>query len=371
MRLGGRVRWLYAALAAVLLAGAASAGAPEKRELKFTLDWVYTGAHAPFVLAAEGGYFRRHGLEVTLDRGWGAAETVRRVAAGDYDVGIADLGSIIQHNALDPKNPCTAVYVVQEVSPLAVISLEERNIRRPQDLRGKLLGAPEGEAARTLFPLFAAATQLDPRSVRWRAMDPALRETALIAGDVDAITGFTYTAQFLELQGVRRERIRMMRYADHGVSLYGVAVFARAEFLRRYPATMAAFVRGLNEALVASVANPALAIEALKRRQGDKLRAEVELERLRLAIDEAIATPQARRVGLSQVEPQRLQRQIDSVATALALPRRPPAASVYTEAFLPPREEKLLPRAGLAGATRVAFNCPRGARLSTGLPACP
>ncbi len=41
-------------------------------------------------------------------------------------------------------------------------------------------------------------------------MDPPLRETMLVRGDVDAITGFTFTAR------ARARDVVVMQYADHG-----------------------------------------------------------------------------------------------------------------------------------------------------------
>jgi len=363
----GRLVTLFASLLAPL---AALAAGVEKPQLKFSLDWVYTGAHAPFLLAADGGHFRRNGLEVTVERGLGASETVRRVADGEFDFGVTDLSAVIQHNLRHPSNAVTAFYLVHEQSPLAVISLEERGIRAPADLEGKVLGAPEGEAGRVTFPLFAAAARIDPGRVRWRSMEPALRESLLVAGEVDAITGYSYTAQFLELQGVRRERIRVMRYSSHGLDLYSSVLFARADFLRRAPVTTAAFARSVNEALLASIAQPELAIDALKRRLGDRMRADIELQRLRGALEEAVVTPAARRQGLSQVDPARLQRHLELIARAMGTPP-PPPGTVYTEAYLPPRPQRMLPGAPRVTASAAGLACPRAsARPEAGPAAC-
>jgi hypothetical protein len=62
----------------------------------------------------------------------------------------------------------------------------------PADLNGKKLGAPVFDAGRRAFPIFAKANNVT--GVQWTAMDPPLRETMLVRGDVDAITGFTFTS---------------------------------------------------------------------------------------------------------------------------------------------------------------------------------
>ena len=351
------LRQLAACLTGLLLAGAAHAQA-ELQRLKFTADWILTGAHAPFVLAVDGGHLRRHGLDVDLQRGAGSAEAVRRVASGEFDVGLADLGAIVQHNARDPANAVTAFYIVHDRSTLAVLSLAERQIRAPADLEGKVLGAPEGEAGRLLFPLFAAVNGIDHAQVRWQSVEPALRETLLISGSVDAITGHASSALLLELQGVRRDRIRVLRFSDYGVELYGTALFARADALRRQPRAFAAFARGINEGLLHAIGQPALALDALKRRLGQRAFPEVEALRLRAALDDAVLTPAVRRHGLSQVDPARLAQQVEQVSRALRLPRVPALASVYTDALLPPREERQVARATLTGALALCGDPP-------------
>ncbi len=51
-------------------------------------------------------------------------------------------------------------------------------------------------------------------------MDPPLRETMLVRGDVDAITGFTFTSLLnLEARGAKAGDVVVMPYADYGVKL--------------------------------------------------------------------------------------------------------------------------------------------------------
>ena len=63
--------------------------------VRFALDWALEGQQSPFVLAADGGYFERAGVEVKVDRGYGSGDTVTKIASGAYDIGFADLGAAI------------------------------------------------------------------------------------------------------------------------------------------------------------------------------------------------------------------------------------------------------------------------------------
>ena len=68
-------------------------------------------------------------------------------------------------------------------------------------------------------------------------MDPPLRETMLARGDVDAITGFSFTSLLnLEARGVKAEDIVVLPYAQHGVKLYGNVIIATPKLHEGEPA---------------------------------------------------------------------------------------------------------------------------------------
>jgi NitT/TauT family transport system substrate-binding protein len=327
------------ALAACLFAGSASEAfsqnATSPVPLKFTLDWIYTGAAGLVVLALEGGHFAAQGLAVEMSTGRGAADAVRRVATGQADVGIADVGAIIAHNAANPTQLVTAFYMIYEKSPLAVVSLAEANIRAPNDLQGKRIAAPIDDAGRLMFPAFGAASGIDASTVTWLDVEPALRESKLIVGDVAAITGFSNASPALLFQGVAAERIRVMPYSDFGLDLYGLAVFGRSEFLQRSPGTVRAIAAAVNAGIREALERPALAVAALKKRGGPRVNVELEAIRVQLTNDQLIRTPTTLREGPSHVDPMRLERQIVTVQAALKLPTKPSVQSVYTAAYLP------------------------------------
>ena len=84
-----------AGAAALALAVFASPGDAQTPNVKFTLDFAIQGQQSPFVLAAEGGHFARAGVNVQVDRGYGSADAITKVASGAYDMAFADIGALI------------------------------------------------------------------------------------------------------------------------------------------------------------------------------------------------------------------------------------------------------------------------------------
>ncbi len=316
--------------------------APHTVAIKFVLDWAVQGPQAPFIVALEKGYFAQEGLAVTIDRGYGSADAITKVASGVYQMGYGSLDALIEFNVKNPGKELIAVYMVLNKPPYSVITLKDKGITTPKDLEGKKIGAPEGDAPRRLFPVFAKATGIDPAKVQWVSMAPPLREPSLLQGEVDAITGFYFTA-YLNLLALKVDpsQIIAFKYADYGVELYGNAVVVRKDFMESNPDAVKRFVKAVNKALKEVIANPEEAADYVKLRDPLVDRG-VELERLKLALKDNIVTEEVRRNGLGAVDKDRLQRTIQAVVTAFNLPRTPSPEEVFTDRFLPPKEERTI-----------------------------
>jgi NitT/TauT family transport system substrate-binding protein len=328
-------------IAAILLGVCSSHAFAQTPTVRLVLDFAIQGQQSPFVLAADGGYFARAGVNVQIDRGYGSADAVAKVVSGAYDMAFADIGALIQVNAKHVGPHVVNVFQVYDVAPLLILSLKKSNIRTPADLAGKRLASPPGASSRVMFPLFAAVNGLDPSSVSWLDVTPQLREMMLVRGQTDATTALVTDLAGLEHLGIAEGDLNMMRYRDFGVALYGHCILTTSDFAAKNPDTVKRVVKGFVEALKAAIADPGIAIAAIKKREplvDDK----VERGRLELVIEDAILTDRVKRDGLGAVDPERMKQTIEMVAKSFNIPV-PDISSVYSPDYLPPREELRLP----------------------------
>ncbi len=324
------------ALAAVLSMGAAQA---QTTPIKFQLDWRFEGPAALFLTPVAKGYFKDEKLDVTVDAGNGSGGAVTRVASGTYDMGFADLASLMEFHANNPDAPNkpVAVMVVYNNTPASVMSLKKTGIKTPADLNGKKLGAPGFDAGRRAFPIFSKANNVS--SVQWISMDPPLRETMLARGDVDAITGFTFTSVLnLEARGVKAEDVAILPYADFGVKLYGNVVIVSPKMIKENPAAIKSFLKAFAKGAKDVMANPAAAINDVKARDGI-LNVPLEIRRLQLAIDTVINSPDARAEGFGQLKGPRLALMASQVSDAFGTKTRVNPDAVWNGSFLPTTAE--------------------------------
>ncbi|MBC7733225.1 MAG: ABC transporter substrate-binding protein [Bacteriovorax sp.] len=331
------------ALLASLAAGVALAALPasaQETPIKFQLDWRFEGPGAMFLVPLAKHYFKDEKLNVTVDAGNGSGGAVTRVASGAYDMGFADLAAVMEFHANNPTaaNKPVAVMMVYNNTPAAVLALKKSGIKTPADLNGKKLGAPVFDAGRKAWPVFAKANNIS--GVTWTAMDPALRETMLVRGEVDAITGFSFTSLLnIEARGVKAEEVVVLPYPNYGVKLYGNAIIVGEEFMKKNPEAVKAFLRGFTKGMRDVVADPKASIVALKARDGI-IDVALEERRLRLALDATVLTPDARAEGFGMVMGPRLSLMASQVSDAFATKERVKAEAVWNGSFLPSAAER-------------------------------
>jgi NitT/TauT family transport system substrate-binding protein len=336
------VRW-FALAALGASAASATAAAAGRVPIRFVMDWAFEGAQSIWTVAADSGCFGEAGLDVKIDRGFGSGDAVSKVASGAYDIGVADFNTLVSYNGTHPNEKLIATFVVSDRSATSVVTLNKNGINKPLDLVGKRLVDAQGEASRVLFPAFAKANGFDPDAVTWVTVAPNLRQTTLFHGQADAAAGHLFTIiTGLEALGVEEADMVEFPYADFGVSTFGNSIIVKPEWAVAHSDVMRSFIRCAVAGIKGSIADPKYAISSLKKfnPMADE---KTESTALGFSTTKAILSDDVRTYGLSAMEPRRLDRVLSQVADALQI-QRPGPADVWTAAYLPPRDQLMLPK---------------------------
>lgn len=314
----------------------------ELTDVKFTLSWALQGVDAPLLVAIDKGYFEEAGLNVTFDRGSGSADSVTKIASGQYDIGFGDINSMIQFNAENPDQQVIAVYMLYNQLPMGVVMLKESGVETPEDLIGKELAAPAGSASRKFFPLFAESAGIDPNGVTWASVDTKLMPALLLQKEVDGLSGFitSQVADLITQENVALEDLQIFNYGDFGLELYGNAVMVRKDFAEENPELIASFLQAFNQGLKDTLADPDGSVE-LMASYDPVFDVRVEQVRLKLAM-ELWSTSETDKIGLGAVDMERLDKAIVKVGEGFELTSTPPAEEVFNDKFLPSLDDRLL-----------------------------
>jgi NitT/TauT family transport system substrate-binding protein len=336
---------LISLLAIVYLGAADSPAAGEVRQpiaIRFSLDRPINAGAAPFVMASADGLFSSQGLTVTTDIAGGSPEAIARVAAGTSDFALVDINELIRFRGKSDAPPVKAVFVLFNTSPYAIIARKSRSIRALSDIEGKTLGVAEGDLSIRLWPALARQNGIKIASVKQSKISAAVREPMLSAGQVDAVAGFTYlSAVNLRDRGVPADDLAVLRYADYGCEAYGFAVIVNPAFAASKPEAVRGFLRAVMAGTHTAIKEPGRAADEVVSRMDDGSR-ELELERLRTVISDNILTGEVKRNGIGGVDPVRLERSMDQIAEDFKFGKRPSAADIFDDSFLPPLGGRLI-----------------------------
>jgi NitT/TauT family transport system substrate-binding protein len=331
-------------LAGILVGGLVCATAAQAQvTIAYSNDWRWEGPAAPFLVALDKGYYAEEGLAVTMDTGQGSLEAIPRVASGTYQMGFADINSLIRFRDQNPDLPVSAVLMVYNNPAFSIVGRKSLGVEAPKDLEGRTLGAPAADGAFAQWNAFVEANGIDAATVTIENVGFPVREPMLAQGEVDAITGFSFSS-FINLKaaGVPEDDIAVMLMSDHGLELYGNAVIVNPAFAEENPEAVEGFIRATIRGLKETIADPAAAVEFVVA-NNDVVTADVELERLEMALAQNFVTDEVRANGFGGVDPERFARAVEQIALTYEFQNDPPSVDdIFDASFLPPAEERML-----------------------------
>ncbi|MEA5489998.1 MULTISPECIES: ABC transporter substrate-binding protein [Pseudanabaena] len=325
---------------------ASSTDKKEKQKIRVQLPFLKQSLDAPLIWAIEKGYFAEEGLDVSYERGFGNADTISKLGTGKYDIAFSDLYNAMEFNDKNPNDKILAVAFYQNKAPFSIITFKDKGINTPADLVGKKLGAPAGDGPRKLFPLFAKEVKISPDSVTWDTMEPKLRETFLLQGKVDAVSGFfTSVIPSLIKGGKTMDDLQIFFYSDFGLDFYGNGILVKQDFMTKNPEAIKSFLKAYFRGMQEVVKDPSAALDLVISTDQSKLMdRDAEKLRLKLALERMYVTPELEAAGFGGVDMKRLEKSITQTVEGFNL-KPVTSADVFTDKFLPPKEQRMVPPA--------------------------
>lgn len=305
------------------------------RKVSLTLPWLAGGSNLFIYVAKNRGYWKKRGLDVEISRGYGSVAASQAIGTKKFDFGIAAAGSGIEQIA--KGLPIVMLGCVHYDSTMGICLLADSPLKTPKDLEGRKLGSAVASGEYPFLPAFAKNAGFDLNRVERVALDPKVRQRALIDKQVDAISSFAgASVPSIAVQGLDT---RFWAYKDYGLPFYGLSVMTQPEMLKSNPGLCEAVTEGVMEGVQFMLADPEAALAAflaevkeMKLTPTGAKQEEIGMGMFALTI----LADEAKQHGLGWQSPDAMAKMTDLIMayTASKDTKRPDVESMYTNRFV-------------------------------------
>jgi NitT/TauT family transport system substrate-binding protein len=326
IRINTRRTWGAAVAAGIVALAALPAAAQDKMQLQ--LNWFHLADHSPIYLAMKKGYYQQEGIELTVLRGSGSADSAKKIDLGQADVGISDAPTVL--TAISKGANLKMVAVVYDKAGNNVFFRKSANIKTPKDLVGKKIAVPPADSHRVLWPAFAALHGIDPNAVTLVNVKPEGKQAIVAANEVDASFDL-YTSYAIWDKVLGKGDVGHLLWADFGLPIYGHTYFVNNETIKKNPKLIERFLRATHKGWRDAKADPKASIDAMAE-QVPGLDGATLLATMPHILDLCV-TERSAKHGLGWIEPELMQKTMD-ITFANAKPEKPLALNdVFTNQF--------------------------------------
>lgn len=298
------------------------------QQVSLILNWTPGADHAPLYRALDAGWYADAGLSLTIDTGRGSAMSAQSVGVGAHQIGIAEMGTafVMKSQGAD----LVAVMALYANSPFTFYWLKSRGIETVADFPGHSIGNPPADAARVMWPAFAAATGIPVDSVEFVNVAPQAKIPTMAAGQIDITSDFWngHDAKLNEFG----DDLGYVRWSELGINPYGNSFIVNAEYLAANRAAVATFVEVTQRAYAACVEDPAPCIDALLANASGLDRGQMEDQWGR--VKELMADEFTTTVALGWLDGGQIAATYDLVETYFELQQPFDPATAFTTEFL-------------------------------------
>ncbi len=250
------IKTLFAALVAVVVAGPAM-GADK---VVLMLNWYVYGEHAPFYYGKEKGFFAAEGIDLDIQEGRGSGVTTQAVAAKTAQFGYVDVPTMMR--AAVKGAPVVAVGVLLQTSPMSAMGFVEKNIRKPEDIKGKTVATTPGDSMSQIWPLFLKKTGLKESDFKIVSGDATTKLNAVINSQADLLLGYVMD-QSMKIKDATGKDVFPIKFADYGVNLVSSGIITTKDLVKDNPDLVRRMMKASTKSIIEASKDPKAAAQSI------------------------------------------------------------------------------------------------------------
>src|SRR6201995_2325615 len=246
----------------VVLALAALAMAPASAADKVVLmlNWYVYGEHAPFYYGKAKGIYAAEGIDLEIQEGRGSAATTQAVAPKTAAFGYVDVPTMMR--AAIKGAPVVATGVLLQTSPMSAMGFVDKNIRKPEDIKGKTVAITPADSMTQIWPLFLKRTGLKEADFKTVAGDGQTKLNAVINGQADLLLGYVMD-QSMKIKDATGKDVYPIKFADYGINMVSSGLIANTDYVKANADVVKRFMDATTKAVEAAEKDPKGAAQSI------------------------------------------------------------------------------------------------------------
>lgn len=223
---------------AILLAGCTASSPAPLETVSLKLTWEHSAQFLGFYVAEAQGFYADEGLTLTATPLLDMSEIGQipvRVAAGEFDFGVASRSLIDNQTQSDPA---VAISTIIQLNPNAFFARADTGITTPADLAGHRI-ATKGDASRLILAEFLATADLTLEDVE--EVPSGFDMTPFYEGDVDVWLGLI-TDEVIQARQRGLELVTFPLY-EYGIQETTLTLFTSQQIVNTNPELAVRFLR--------------------------------------------------------------------------------------------------------------------------------
>jgi NitT/TauT family transport system substrate-binding protein len=221
------MRWITAVLAALVYAALSIAPAAAADKVVLMLNWYVYGEHAPFYYGKAKGIYAAEGIDLEIQESRGSAATSQAVAAKTADFGYVDVPTMMR--AAIKGAPVISTGVLLQTSPMSVMGFVDKNIRKPEDIKGKTVAITPADSMTQIWPLFLKKTGLKESDFNTVAGDGQTKLNAVINGQADLLLGYVMD-QSMKIKDATGKDVYPIKFADYRINMVSSGIIGNTDY---------------------------------------------------------------------------------------------------------------------------------------------
>ncbi|MFD2114322.1 ABC transporter substrate-binding protein [Paenibacillus yanchengensis] len=228
-------------------------------DVKMMIDWTPNTNHTGIFVALENGFYKKHGLNVTIINP-GDIPPEQVVAAGTVEFGIGNQENVTQARIQDVPLVSLAAIIQHNTSGFAAPA--SKNIKSPKDFAGKVYGSYGGEPERAIIKTLMEEEGADVEQVKFVNVGTT-EFFAAVEKDIDFLWVFyAWTGIEAELRNEPIDMIYVNEFSDK-LDYYTPVIVTNEQMINEQADVVKAFMAATSEGYEFAIDNPEEAAKVL------------------------------------------------------------------------------------------------------------